>query len=447
MSTFGDTNEAARLVASGAAEADISHRFGRQTSGRLRRSTLVTLRWIAIAGQALALVIVSEGLGFALPYLPCAIIIAVSAALNLVVSAVAPLDRRVSDREAVLQLGYDVLQLAALLWLTGGMSNPFALLFIAPVVTSATTLSKRVLAVIFTLAVGLSYFLLHQSQPLPWEPDASFALPFNFTLGLWSALLVGIIFTSFYTWQAARESVRMSEALTATEMVLAKEQKLAALGGLAAAAAHELGTPLATIQLTAKEMAREIGAGNPLSEDAALLVSQTQRCREILKQLSMRGDAGDMMHDTLSLTGLLEEASGPYFGLGSAVIITAEGDGPEPVIARQSEILFGLKNYIENAVEFARESVTLSARWAPGIITIEIADDGPGFDPAVRGRLGEPYVSARDERDRAGGLGLGVFIAKTLIERTGGTVNFANKPRAAGAVVTLTWPAELIAGT
>lgn len=452
MSTPTLTKDSAQIDAAfpdafdGHAGADFRvNRAGARTSGRLRRSTLVTFRWMAIAGQALALVIVSEGFGYGLPYLPCALIIALSAVVNLVVSALAPLDRRVSDREAAVQLGFDVLQLAALLWLTGGMSNPFALLFIAPVVTSATTLSRRVVIIIFTLAVGLSYFLLHHGRPLPWEPEGSFILPFNFTLGLWVALLVGMVFTSFYAWQAARESLRMSEALAATESVLATEQKLAALGGLAAAAAHELGTPLATIQLTAKEMAREIPADTPLGEDAALLISQTQRCREILKQLSSRGDAGDMMHDAMSLISLLEEAAEPYFGLGSDINIITKGDGPEPVIARRAEILFGLKNYIENAVEFAESTVVLSGQWAPGVIVIEISDDGPGFDPAVRARLGEPYVSGRGERDRAGGLGLGFFIAKTLIERTGGTVNFRNKPRAGGAVVTLTWPAELIA--
>ncbi|WP_371396541.1 ActS/PrrB/RegB family redox-sensitive histidine kinase [Fretibacter rubidus] len=414
-------------------------------SGQLRRSTLITLRWIAIAGQALALVVVSEALGFSYPYLACSILVGLSAVLNLAVTAALPLDRRVGDVEAVAQLGFDVLQLSALLWLTGGMTNPFALLFVAPVVTSATTLSRRVIWIIFALAAGASFFLLHYSYPLPWMPPGGFTLPFQFTLGLWVALLVGMVFTSGYAWQASREARRMSDALTALETVLAHEQKLAALGGLAAAAAHELGTPLATIQLTANEMARELPSDSHLGEDARLLVSQTQRCREILKQLSSRGDAGDAMHDVLSLESLLEEASDPYFGLGSQIDIKTHGDGPAPDIRRQAEILFGLKNYIENAVEFAESTVQLIGQWSPDYITIQIIDDGPGFDPAVRGRLGEPYVSGRGEREEAGGLGLGFFIAKTLIERTGGRVGFDNKPKASGAVVTITWPRAAIA--
>lgn len=412
------------------------------TSGRLRRSALVTLRWIAVAGQLLALVIVSEAMGFDLPYLYCGIVIGLSALLNLIISAVLPLDRRVSDIEAGLQLGFDLLQLSALLWLTGGMDNPFALLFIAPVVTSATTLSRPVVTGIFILAAGLSFFLLYNAMPLPWTPEETFYLPAQFSLGLWIALLVGMVFTSGYAWQASRESRRMSDALAAAETVLAHEKKLAALGGLAAAAAHELGTPLATIQLTAKEMLRELPADSHLGEDARLLVSQTQRCREILAQLSSRGDAGDVMHDVLSLEALLEEASDPYHGLGSTITITTDGQGVEPDIRRQAEIIFGLKNYIENAVEFARDHVMLIGRWSPEIITIEIKDDGPGFDPAVIARLGEPYVSGREDRDTAGGLGLGFFIAKTLIERTGGKVSFKNRPKASGALVTISWAAR-----
>ena len=415
-----------------------------RTSGRLRRSTLVTLRWIAMAGQALALVIVSEGFGYNFPYVYCGIAIAMSAVVNLFVTATLPLDRRVSDVEAALQLGFDVLQLTALLWLTGGMHNPFALLFIAPVVTSATTLSRAVTLAIFSLTSAASFMLLYYSYPLPWLPEGGFSLPFKFTLGLWVGVLVGMVFTSGYAWQAAHESRRMSEALAAAETVLAHEKKLAALGGLAAAAAHELGTPLATIQLTAKEMARELPKDSPLGEDAQLLLSQTQRCREILKQLSSRGDAGDVMHDIMSLQSLLSEAAEPYTGLGSEIFIECKGVGVEPELRRQAEIVFGLKNYIENAVEFARTSVFLKAQWSETSIVITIKDDGPGFDPAVFTRLGEPYVAGRGEREAAGGLGLGFFIAKTLIERTKGVVKFKNRRHAAGAVVTLTWPRGVI---
>jgi two-component system sensor histidine kinase RegB len=423
----------------------LSH-LSRRTSGRLRRSALVTLRWIAVGGQAITLLIIAKGFGYSYPYVLAAIMVLTSAALNLAVSLWLPLDRRVGSREAILQLGFDTLQLTGLLWLTGGMNNPFSLLYIAPVVTGATTLSKRVLFSIGTLGACASLFLLFNHLPLPWSPAGSFVLPQKFMVGMWLALITGMIFTSVYTWQAAREGRRMSEALAATEAVLAHEQKLTALGGLAAAAAHELGTPLATIQLVAKEMARELDAKTALGEDAQLLVQQTQRCREILKQLAARGDAAEPMHDLMTLDALLSEAAQPYIGLGSDIEIITQGKGEEPDIRRQAEILFGLKNFVENAVEFAKGHVILTGRWTKNSLTIIIEDDGPGFDPTVRARLGEPYVSVRGEtNEMAGGLGLGFFIAKTLIERTGGHVSFDNRGVGGGACVKLAWPLEKIA--
>lgn len=413
-------------------------RISRVTTGRLRRSTLVTLRWIAIAGQILALIIVYLILGFEFPIWPAAAVIAISAIVNIIVTSAFPLDRRASDMEALGQLGFDLFQLSALLWLTGGMSNPFALLFIAPVVTGATTLSKRVVISLAALSAVLSFGLLHFSQPLPWLPKGEFVLPYIFTVGSWIALLVGMIFTSAYAWRASEESRRMSEALAATEAVLAHEQKLSALGGMAAAAAHELGTPLATIQLTAKEMTRELKANTPLGEDARLVHSQAERCRDILQQLAYRGDEGDMVHDALLLEALIGESVNPFVGFGPKIEVTVSGDGPPPVIMRKAELLYGLKNFIENAMDFAKTQVDISGSWTKTHITITIQDDGPGFDPAVQDRLGEPYVTSRPHKSNAGGLGLGFFIAKTLIERTGGQIKFQNQ-KSSGAAVKLKW--------
>lgn len=412
------------------------------TSGQLRRNTLVLLRWAAIIGQSVTLLIVGQVLGLSFPLGPCIAIIGLSIFVNIIVTASFELDRRVGDREAGLQLGFDLLQLAALLWLTGGIANPFALLFLAPVVTSATTLNKRVLFTLGALATLLSFGLIYSSQPLPWNPANSLDLPLKFRLGVWSAIIIGSAFTSLYAWRATKESRTMSAALAATEAVLAHEQKLSALGGMAAAAAHELGTPLATIQVVAKEMMREVDPETPLGEDAALLLSQAQRCREILTQLSQRGDEGDAIHDALSMEDLLEEAAEPYIAFGKDISLDVSGDGEEPMLKRQAELLYGLKNFIENAVDFATNSVWLTGRWSESIITLIIDDDGPGFDIAVLGRLGEPYVSRRQRPKQvdelAGGLGLGVFIATTLIERTGGKVKFGKSPQG-GARIELIW--------
>jgi len=421
-----------------------------RTMGFLRRHTLVLLRWAAVGGQVLTLLIVSLVLNFEYPVLACSLIVGFTALVNIIVTLTLPLGRRASDREAVLQLGFDIWQLAMLLWFTGGMINPFAILFLAPIVTSATTLSRRVLFSLSAFTLALSLGLLFNYQPLPWSPAGSFELPFTFRLGVLIAIAVGAGFTSLYAWRATKESRKMSAALAAAESMLAQEQKLSALGGLAAAAAHELGTPLATIQVIAKEMSRELPEDSPLGEDARLMLSQTQRCRGILEQLSLRGDEGDVIHDVLSVEALLEEAAEPFIGRDKDIYIHARGDdaanardGDGLEIRRQPELIYGLKNYIENAVNFAQMRVELTAQWTQQELIIHIDDDGRGFDPAIKNKLGQPYVTRRRKDSAAGGLGLGVFIASTLIERTSGRVDFTQSP-SGGARVTLTWQRSML---
>ena len=409
--------------------------------GSLRRQTLVALRWGAIIGQSVSLLIVSLVLGFDYPLIACSLAILASAIVNIVVTVRLPLDRRVSDFEAYMQLGFDLWQLSSLLWLTGGITNPFSILFLAPVVTAATTLSRWVVLALGTMALALSFALVFFHLPLPWSPGGSFDLPYIFKIGIWAAIFVGSVFTSLYAWRTTRESRRMAFALAATESMLAHEQKLSALGGLAAAAAHELGTPLATIQVVAKEMSREVEANSPLGQDAALILSQSQRCRDILEQLSQRGDEGDMYHDALSPEDLLEEAAEPYIERDKDIIITCDGDGNDPVLKRQAELLYALKNYVDNAVDFAKSRVELSAQWDAKTLTIYIDDDGDGFDPSLKGHLGQPYASARKGSQTAAGLGLGLFISGQLIERTNGTVRYGQSPLG-GARVTASWPRD-----
>ena len=427
---------------------ELSQRRGlaRITLGRLRRSTLVNLRWGAVAGQSLAVLIVVFALNFSMPVLPAALVIAASALVNLAVAILFPLDRRVSDGEALAQLGFDVVQLAALLWLTGGITNPFVLLFIGPVVTSAATLRLTVLVSLTSLTAILSLILLQYGRPLPWFAGQDFALPDTYKYGLWVALMIGMGFTSLYAWRASSESQRMSNALAATEAVLAHEQKLSALGGLAAAAAHELGTPLATIQVTAKEMANELPADSLMGEDARLVVQQAKRCRDILQQLARRGDEGDAIHDVVTLGGLIDEVIEPFIGFDAHINVELMETDESLSLRRSPEIIYGLTNLVENAVDFARDTVTIRGRWDNEFVHIDVLDDGKGFEPDIRSRLGEPYVTSRGDNHKrsdpvqGGGLGLGFFIAKTLIERTGGTVNFGNRRRNPGAYVRLRWP-------
>ncbi len=413
------------------------------TMGRLSRYTLVLLRWAALAGQILTLLFVTFVLGFPVPILPCALIVGLGILINLKISVLLPLDRRVGDLEAILQLGFDITQLSALLWLTGGISNPFAVLFLAGVVTGATTLSMPVIATLAILSMGLSLGLVFNAQPLPWDPDYPLDFPLVFRLCIWVAIVVGASFISLYAWRATKESRKMAAALAATEAMLAHEHTLSALGGLAAAAAHELGTPLATIQVTAKEMSRDIPSNTALSDDAALILSQAKRCRNILAQLSLRGDQGDIIHNQLSLEALLEEAAEPHINIGPDVTIHTKGQGVEPLIFRRTELIYALKNYIENAVDFAKTHVQLTGEWSENDITLYIEDDGAGFDPSIQSRLGQPYVTTRHRRRKnepiAGGLGLGVFIATTLVKRTGGKV-FFERSSLGGARIKIRWP-------
>jgi two-component system sensor histidine kinase RegB len=262
-------------------------------------------------------------------------------------------------------------------------------------------------------------------------------------VGLSIATLIGLAFTSVYAWRVAVEEERLSYALAAVQLVLAREQKLAALGGLAAATAHQLGTPLATIHLVAKEMERTLPPDSPLLEDVHLLVSQSERCRQILRQLSQRKEEGDALHERLPISAFLNEVAERHRGLGPAITVSTQtpGENGEPVLRRSAEILHGLGNLVENAVGFAATSVALEARWSDTEIEVVVRDDGPGFPGAVLPRLGEPYVSDRDTEDgKGGGLGLGVFIAKTLLERSGARVMFRNRtPPRTGAVVRAVW--------
>ncbi len=413
-------------------------------TGRLRRSTLVSLRWLAIAGQSAALLIIWLGFKYSFALLPCLLLIGFSTLMNFIIQLRAPLDRRITSLEAALQLIFDVLQISGLIYLTGGMNNPFILLLIAPVFVAAKTLDKTVFALIAAAVAGLSLLLLFFHLPLPWADGQAFSLPRIYQYGAWLALLVGMFFTAGYTWRASGQTRRMTRALAATEAILSHEKKLSALGGLAAAAAHELGTPLATIQITAKEIAVSADKGSELLEDAELVLSQASRCRDILHNLAHHGDAGDEVHDNLDLSALIKEITEPFVGFG--VEITTKLNPPEaeaevPMLVRHPEFVYGLTNIVENAVDFAKDEVSVTGTWSDKAIRIVVLDDGPGFSASVLSKIGEPYISSRPTGDQhAGGMGLGVFIAKTLIERIGGTAKFSNRLDGAGARVEMCWP-------
>ncbi len=430
--------------------------FSESTEGRLwdwaearrglRLRTLVFVRWASVAGQLAVLLVARFVLDIRAPLWPCLGAIAAAAALNVSLSLVWPGARVAGRREALAQLGFDIAQLTALLWLTGGLQNPFSLLLIAPVTVAAATLPTRAALTVGALGLLATLALALGARPLPWVGGLTMELPELYRWSVLIATMSGIAFTGVYAWQAQAEAHRMELALAATQAVLAREQRLSALGGLAASAAHELGTPLATIQVVTKEMLRELAPGSSVHDDVTLLSTQAERCREILKRLSTHPEAADQRHARMSLSQLMEEIADPYRDDAGEVSVECEvtcAVGASILeVRRLPEVLHGLSAFVENAVDFAESIVEVTAHYDADRLLIEVRDDGPGFPAEVMARLGEPYVTTRpaaeNSRSNHLGMGLGFFIAKTLLERTGAHVEFRNARRG-GAVVAARW--------
>jgi two-component system sensor histidine kinase RegB len=414
-------------------------------SGQLRLTTLIRLRWLAVVGQSAAVMVVAYALRFPVPVSLCFALIACSAWLNLYLAFRYPTAQRLGPRPAFAILIFDAMQLAGLLYVTGGLTNPFSVLMTVPVVISATSLSLRLTIVLGAVTLGAATMLAFVHYPLPWFPESELPMPFIYVAGMWMAVVSSIAFTGLYAWRVAEEARLLATALSATELVLQREQHLSALDGLAAAAAHELGTPLATITLVAREMQRALGDDPRFCEDVTLLRSQSERCREILKRLTSLSSESEAHMAQLPVTSLIEEVIAPHRDFGIAIKLEPGPRlGAEPVARRNPGVLYGLGNIVENAVDFAHDKVTVRWRWDEEWVSIEVIDDGPGFPPEILDRIGEPYMTTRQTSEEGGGLGLGLFIAKTLIERSGATIRFANGAKPGmGATVAIVWPRSL----
>jgi two-component system sensor histidine kinase RegB len=408
---------------------------------------------LSIIGQIVAVVIVFFGLKYEMPIGQCIAVVAVAVAFNTALFFYYPNVHVLSEREAAAHLAFDILQLTSMLALTGGIENPFALLFLAPVVISATNMSLGATLLLALLAFGGISFISVFHWPLPWDPQNPLLLPPLYLAGSWISLTLGIGFCLIYAWRTADEARRMQAALAAAQSALTREQRLSDLGALAAAAAHELGTPLGTIAVVARELERDMPPASPWVEDVRLLRSQAERCREILSRLAQQDTAEETVAQRLPLPALIDEIAEPHRGFGIDIEVYTKTPGTLTVM-RAPEVVHGLGNLIENAVDFAETKVTIDATWDEDRIDLSISDDGTGFDAAILTRLGEPYVTSRAtpaaeaapggtisnaHADGHAGLGLGFFIAKTLIERTGGAVTFGNKS-GGGAMVRVTFP-------
>jgi two-component system sensor histidine kinase RegB len=413
----------------------------------VRLDTLVRLRWLAITGQTIAVVGVYYGLDFPLPIYACLAVVALAAWLNVALRLRFHKTQRLDPDRVAWLLAFDIGELAVLLFLTGGLQNPFAFMFLGPVLLSATALPPRYTLMLGGFAVVCATALVFVHFPLPWSGEDPLRLPPIYMMGVWLSILLAIGFIGVYAWQITEESRQLADALAATELVLAREQHLSQLDGLAAAAAHELGTPLSTIAVIAKELENTISADSPQGEDVRLLREQATRCRDILAKLSELSSGEPF--DRMPLTALLEEVVAPHrnFGVEIEVALSGERDA-EPSGARNPAILYGLGNLLENAVDFAGQRVVVSAQWNEDAVDVSTSDDGPGFAPEIMARIGEPYVTTRRvsadaAAEEPAGLGLGFFIAKTLLERSGARVTFENRALPEhGAIVRVRWRRE-----
>lgn len=438
--------------------------FGEERrSNWIRLRTMILLRWFAIIGQISAITVAQYLYSLKLELGLCYLAVGVSIVGNLIAIFVFPENKRLSETENFLMVMFDLLQLCFLLYLTGGLNNPFSLLVLGPVTVSAAVLPLR-----STIILGMTAFLLisgmvYYHLPLRTEMGFILRIPDVFVFGQWTAITIAIVFISIYARRITTEMHAMSDALTATQMALARAQKLNDLGGVVAAAAHELGTPLATIKLTSSELIEELDDRPDLREDAELIREQADRCRDILRSMGRAGK-DDLHMRKAPLSEVIREAAEPHQNRGKDILIE-EGPGPgggdaQPDILRRPEIIHGLRNLVQNAVDFARNRVWIEAMWTEHAISIRIVDDGQGFPAHLIGRIGDPFVRTRRSetekraRPEYEGMGLGLFIAKTLLERSGAELSFANgsdsfllrsAPNArTGAIVEVIWPRDKV---
>lgn len=434
----------------------------RNRSNWVRVRTLALLRWFAVAGQIGAVLTATYVFRLSLEIGLIAVVIGLPILVNITTHFIYPENRRLSETQAAAMIGFDLIQLGILLYITGGLSNPFTLLILAPVTVASTILPLRSTLVLGVISLAVVTILRFESMPIMTASGFPLVLPDLFVFGFWAALMIGVVFVAIYARQVTQETLSMNEALVATQMALAREQKLTDLGGVVAAAAHELGTPLATIKLVSSELVDELGDQEELREDAILIREQADRCRDILRSMGRAGKEDHLLR-IAPIEAVIKEASEPHLNRGKSVNFnigpTDKDSSRQPDIFRHPEIIHGVRNFIQNAVDFAETTVSVEVSWTEDRIRIRVSDDGPGFPSSVLGRIGEPFVRQRrpdgtnPRRPGYEGMGLGLFIAKTLLERSGAALRVSNggvsekARKRGGAIVTVDWPRASIEAT
>ena len=419
---------------------DFATIFRLEENLNLDKKTLVFLRWIAIFGQLFSVNLVYFFLDLNFPIMLCHIIILIGLITNIYLQFGLKATL-LKDLYSSSFLMYDIIQLSILLFLTGGIFNPFAILLIVPTIVSSTFLSMGSTIILGSSTIFLLFFLTFFNLPLPGMEEYILSFPNYYVTGILISLIIGLIFLSYFGIRFAGETKKRSDALNKLQQILAKEYELESLGGQAAAAAHSLGTPLATITVVSKEMRKEVGDNSKLTKDIDLLISQTKRCSDILKNISQKKIINDEFLSSMSFEDLLEEIIKSFKESSEKNIsLNTDKDTNKIDIKKNPELVYGLRNFIGNAVKFANKNILLSIVSDNINLYILIEDDGPGFPEDIMQALGEPYIKSRSKlyKNNAG-LGLGTFLGKTLLERQSAVINFENKSSLSGAKVKIKW--------
>ena len=419
---------------------DLSTLFRTKENLILDKNTLTVLRYIAIFGQFIAVNIVFFYLKLDFSIVESHLIIFFGILTNLFLQFRVKVNQ-LKDTYASLFLLYDLIQLSILLYLTGGILNPFSILLIIPTIVSSTFLSMGTTIILGVLTSFLLFILTHFYLPLPGMNLNIFSVPNFYKLGVLTSILIGLIFLSYFGIRFSGESKKRSEALNKLQEVIYKEYELESLGGQAAAAAHSLGTPLATISVVAKELKKEIGDNKEISKDLDLLISQTKRCSEILKKISKKQIEEDSFLSSIKLEDLLEEIINSFKETSSKKIeLFIKNDKNKIDIQRSPEIIYGLRNFIGNAVKFSKSKVKIDLKSDKKVIEIKINDDGPGIPEDLINKIGEPYIKSKSkELSPNSGLGLGTFLWKTLLERQNAKLLFRRNSDLGGALTIISW--------
>ena len=407
---------------------------------QLDKKTLVILRWIANIGQFISIFIVYNILKFELPFFYCFTIIFVGVVTNLYLQFLVK-ENQLSNIKSSIYLFYDIIQLGLLLFFTGGVTNPFVILLIIPAIVSSTFLTLRSTINLSIITIAILIFITVNHFPLPYSVELHFHVPNYYLYAIPTAIIIGLIFLTYFGARFGTESRKRRDALNRLELILAKEHELESIGLQAAAAAHSLGTPLSTITVVAKELEKEIGSDSKYSKDIDLLISQTKRCSEILKNLSQDKLKEDTFLNNIKIDDLLNEIVRSFNEISEKKILLIKKQNElNPQINRTLEITYGLRNFIGNAVKYSNSTVEINLKSNDMVTEVTVSDDGPGFSEDIMSVLGEPYIRSKNKLiNSKSGLGLGTFIGKTLLERMKANVQFGKSEKLSGAMVTIKW--------